>query len=135
VSAYLHPDPVLDSTLGALPQEKVIFTNASTEHANRVLQALGIAHHFRRIFDIRATRFHCKPDPEAFRILLEALPARGPECLLIDDNPRNLRAGKAAGMHTVLVGREAATGDGIDFCLASVRQIRDVVHTLWGSKD
>jgi putative hydrolase of the HAD superfamily len=129
VSAYLRPDPALEAVLASLPQEKVVFTNATTAHARQVLQALGLDHHFRRIFDIHSLRFHCKPDPEAYRILLELLPARGPECLLIEDNLRNLLAGKAAGMHTLLVGETAGRQDGVDF-QGSLLQLPEFVRSL-----
>ncbi len=130
VASYLQPFPALDTVLSSLPQEKILFTNASTEYALRVLDVLGVRAHFSRLFDIHALRFHCKPDPEAYRILLEALPARGPECLLIEDNPRNLRAGKAAGMHTLMVGPKAVTGNGVDFAGQSVLQVAEAVRAL-----
>ncbi len=131
VSAYLRPDPTLETVLSTLPQEKVIFTNATTAHARQVLQVLGCAHHFRRIFDIHSLRFHCKPDPEAYRILLECLPASGPECLLIEDNVRNLLAGKAMGMYTMLVGETAGPPDGVDF-QGDLRQLPEIVRSLDG---
>jgi putative hydrolase of the HAD superfamily len=130
VSCYLRPAPALDAVLGSLPQEKVIFTNATAEYSRRVLQALGIDSHFQRIFDIYALGFHCKPDPEAYRILLEALPAEGPECLLVDDNLRNLRVGKVAGMHTLLVSAAAGREDGADWTVADVVQVGEVVRGL-----
>ncbi len=129
VSTYLQPDPVLETVLSTLPQEKVIFTNATAIHARRVLQALGCTHHFQRIFDIHSLRFHCKPDPEAYRILLELLPAEGGECLLIEDNVRNLLAGKTAGMYTMLVGEAAGLQDGVDF-QGSLLQLPEVVRSL-----
>lgn len=131
VSAYLRPDPALETVLSTLPQEKVIFTNATATHARQVLQALGLDHHFRRIFDIHSLRFHCKPDPEAYRILLELLPAEGRECLLIEDNVRNLLAGKAAGMYTMLVGETPGPQDGVDF-QGSLLQLPEVVRSLDG---
>ncbi|MGB9722948.1 MAG: pyrimidine 5'-nucleotidase [Chloroflexia bacterium] len=129
VSAYLQPDPALEAVLSTLSQEKVIFTNATTAHARQVLHALGLAHHFPRIFDIHSLRFHCKPDPEAYRILLKLLPAEGQECLLIEDNMRNLLAGKSFGMHTFLVGDPAGHQDGVDF-QGSLLQLPEAVRSL-----
>lgn len=127
VAAYLQPNPQMDAVLATLPQEKVIFTNATAEYARRVLKVLGLGRHFARIFDIYALHFHCKPNPEAYHILLAGLPAQGPECLLIEDNLRNLQAGKAAGMRTFLVHSDEANGDGVDFC-ADILQIAAVVR-------
>jgi len=129
VSAYLQPNPQMDAALATLPHEKVIFTNATAEYARRVLGVLGLGRHFGRIFDIYALHFCCKPNPEAYRILLAGLPAQGPECLLIEDNLRNLQAGKAAGMRTVLVNNDTDDGTGVDF-RADILQIATVVRTI-----
>ncbi len=129
VSRYLRPDPALDAALSRLPQEKVIFTNASAEYARRVLRALGVERHFSRIFGIRALRYHCKPDPLAFRIVLDALSATPTECLLIDDNPRNIRAAQAIGMPTILVGpppEDDLVGPRID----EIAQVEEAVRNL-----
>lgn len=130
VSRYLQADPLLDAGLSTLEQEKVIFTNATAEYARRVLAVLGIARHFRRIFDIYTLRFYCKPNPEAYRILLEGLSASGPDCLLIEDNPRNLRGGKAIGMHTLLVGPDGQPGDGVDWSIGSAVDVPSIVQQL-----
>jgi putative hydrolase of the HAD superfamily len=130
VSRYLRPDPALDTALGTLAYEKVIFTNATAEYAERVLRVLGIARHFSRILDIYALHFHCKPNPEAYRILLETLPARGPECLLVEDSLRNVQEGKAVGMHTLLVQPEPGVKDGADWVVTSARQVPEIIRQL-----
>ena len=130
ISRYLQPDPALDAALDTLEQEKVVFTNATAEYAWRVLQVLGIARHFSRILDIYALQFYCKPSPEAYRILLDALPANGPECLLIEDNLRNLRVGKAAGMRTLLVHPEVSEEDGADWIVSSAVQVAEIARQI-----
>lgn len=130
VTHYIRPNRKLDAVLRELPQEKVLFTNATAEYAHRVLRALGIAHHFEQIFDIRAIRFHSKPDPEAYRIVLENLSARGEDCLLIEDNISNLQAGKKVGMYTMLVGNAHGPVDHVDFVVDDVIQVREVVQAI-----
>lgn len=130
VTRYLRPNPALDAMLATLPQEKVLFTNASLEYALRVLDALGIRRHFRRIFDIRALGYHCKPDPLAYQIVLEALEAEGPECLLIEDTVRNLRAGRQLGMRTLLVGQAPDAQDGVDFWVPDILDLPRIVRAL-----
>ncbi len=103
VEQYLAPDPRLDALLRRLPQEKWIFTNAPQEYARRVLEALGVAHHFRGIFDIRFMDFVGKPEPTAYRRVLEAIGARGKECLMVEDAVANLAPARALGMTTVWV--------------------------------
>jgi len=130
VRPYIQPNPALDKALGRLSQEKCIFTNATSEYARRVLQTLGVERHFQRIFDIRAFRYHCKPDPLAYHIVLETLSASGPECVLIEDNLRNLRVGKELGLHTVLVSPAARPTNGADFVVSDVVAVEAVVRQL-----
>jgi putative hydrolase of the HAD superfamily len=130
VARYLRPDPALDAALDKLPQEKVLFTNATAEYAERVMAVLGVARHFRRIVDIYALDFYCKPSPEAYRILLEALPARGPECLLVEDNLRNLRVGAGLGMRTVWVQPKPGDQDGAEWIVASAAEVAEVVRQI-----
>ena len=46
VETILSTAPKLDELLKLFPQQKVIFTNANAAHAHRVLNILGIQHHF-----------------------------------------------------------------------------------------
>ncbi|MDQ7001054.1 MAG: pyrimidine 5'-nucleotidase, partial [Mariprofundus sp.] len=49
----LGKDEALDMALERLPARKVIHTNGIREHAEKILETLGIAHHFGAIYDIR----------------------------------------------------------------------------------
>jgi len=115
-SEYIKPNPALDRMLGRLRPSKAIFTNASQSHARRVLSALGVSpSHFECIFDFEAAGYCPKPDPEAYRRILARLGARGDQCVLVEDNLRNLETAKSVfGMTTVLVkktGRAARCRD------------------------
>ncbi len=101
---YLQPNPALDAALASIPQELVVFTNASREHAERVLDALGIRRHFSRIVDVRDMAFESKPHPSAYQRICELLGVGPEECILVEDNVRNLCPAKEIGMGTVLVG-------------------------------
>ncbi len=126
---YLQPNSQLDAVLASLPQEKVVFTNASREHAERVLAALGIRRHFERIVDVRDMNYESKPRPSAYRRICQMLDAEPQECLLVEDNVRNLRPAKALGMTTVLVrdGHPEAD-DSADYVIERVEEIGDVLH-------
>jgi putative hydrolase of the HAD superfamily len=101
---YLQPNPELDDVLDTLSQEMIVFTNASREHAERVLDVLGIRQHFSRIVDIRDMAFESKPQPSAYRRICQLLQIAPEECVLVEDNVRNLCPAKEIGMSTVLVG-------------------------------
>jgi putative hydrolase of the HAD superfamily len=127
----LQPNPRLDSVLAGLPQRKVIFTNASREHAERVLDTLGIRHHFVRIVDVRDMDYESKPHATAYRRICELLDVEPQECLLVEDNVRNLQPAKALGMTTVLVGDGNQAGDeGVDFAICCVENIDQVLAEL-----
>ena len=50
----VQPNPSLEASLAALPGRKLIFTAGDVPHAERVMERLGVAHHFEAIFDIAA---------------------------------------------------------------------------------
>src|SRR5512139_3022175 len=70
---YLGPDPALAEMLRSIPLTKVIFTNATVEHAQKVLNILGIAAEFADIVDVRRVQYVSKPNAEAYGRLLAIL--------------------------------------------------------------
>ncbi len=104
VSSRLSPDPQLRAMLGALPQRKAVFTNGSSCHAERVLDALGVADQFEWVFDIRVANYLPKPCLEPYQAVLAGLGIAADDCTMIEDSPDNLRTAKQLGMTTVLVG-------------------------------
>jgi putative hydrolase of the HAD superfamily len=128
LNEYLEPNPRLDGVLASLPQEKIIFTNASREHAEAVLAVLGIRRHFAQIVDVRDMDYESKPQPAAYRRICELLNVQPNECLLVEDNVRNLQPAKLVGMTTVLVGD---TSQGLDPCVDhAIAWIEDIGHVL-----
>jgi putative hydrolase of the HAD superfamily len=125
---YLQPNPDLDSVLASIPQDKVIFTNASREHAERVLAVLGVEHHFSRIIDVRDMAYESKPQPAAYQRICEMLSVRPEECMLVEDNPRNLQPAKEIGMVTVLVhDGDVAAQAGVDHVIRRIEEIDTVL--------
>jgi putative hydrolase of the HAD superfamily len=121
VEEILQPDARLDEMLDSLDIAKAIFTNATAEHAQRVLRALQVQRHFGCIIGIAELEYVPKPDVRAYHRALELLGARPKECLLVDDRVRNLGPGHALGMTTVLVGGEDAA-DGADYVIADITE-------------
>ena len=124
---YLEPDTQLRTILEMYPQRKVIFTNADTNHANRVILALGLEGCFDQIIDIRDIRPYCKPQMEAFSKALELASVDKPgKCVMIDDTPRNLLAAREAGLFTIQV-TNGEPSDGIDAAISSLRELPNVL--------
>jgi putative hydrolase of the HAD superfamily len=132
---YIGPNDALDRALDKIAIEKAVFTNASKEHARRVLKILGIERHFNLVIDVRAMGYIGKPDPEAYRRALEILGAEGDECLLVDDTVRNLAPARKLGMITVLVSNEdtelrQVQPEHADFVIGEVAEIGEVMQRL-----
>ena len=109
---YLTPDSAQRSVIASLPTRNLIFTNADSSHAERVLAALNLRDLFFTIVDVNTVAPYCKPMPESFAIAMklagEADPSR---CVMIDDLTRTTRAAKSAGMFSILFGETATNGD------------------------
>jgi putative hydrolase of the HAD superfamily len=100
---YLTPDPTQRSVLASLPARKLIFTNADSAHARRVLTALKLEGLFDTIVDVNAVTPYCKPMPESFTVAMKAAGETDPShCVMIDDLPRTTRAARDFGMFGVL---------------------------------
>jgi putative hydrolase of the HAD superfamily len=100
LSALLD-DRRLAAAIAALPGRKLIFTNATQRHAERVLDRLGMAALFCAIHDIEACRYLPKPDPSGYRALIAAHDIVAARAAMIEDIPRNLAPAAALGMTTI----------------------------------
>ena len=129
VSETLAPNARLGRVLTELPWRKVIFTNASAEHAVRVLEVLGVRDHFERIYDIRATGYIGKPDPAAFHPVLDSLGVAAADCIVLDDSLANLRTARLLGMVTVWVGADGQSDD-VDFSIGCIDGVGEVARQL-----
>lgn len=93
----------LDAALHALPGRKLIFTNGTVAHAEKVLARIGITHHFGDIFDIVHSDFIPKPEMEPYRKFVRQTGIKPETSAMFEDIARNLEAPHALGMVTVLV--------------------------------
>jgi putative hydrolase of the HAD superfamily len=109
--AYVHeidlscvpPDPVLVAALAALPGRKIVHTNGSRRHAERLLDHLGIAASFCGIVDIAAAGYEPKPELAGYHELLRRHRVTPSTALMIEDMAKNLVPAAALGMTTAWV--------------------------------
>jgi len=94
-------DQELYRMIGALPGRKHIFTNGTVPHAENVLNAFGIRHHFDQIFDIVAADYIPKPEQHAFDQFMKKTGIDPTGAVMIEDMARNLQPAAALGMRTV----------------------------------
>ena len=127
LSPYLHPDPVLRETLELYPQRKVIFTNADTNHAKRVIHAMDLDGIFDSIIDIHDIAPFYKPQVEAFEKAMQLAQIVDPgECVMIDDTQRNLLGAREAGLFTIQIGVEDCPPD-IDTSIVTLLDLPSVI--------
>lgn len=94
------PNPVLAAALAALEGRKIVHTNGSTAHAERLLAHLGIAPSFSGIVDIAAAGFEPKPALAGYRELLRRHRVAPARALMVEDMAKNLVPAAALGMTT-----------------------------------
>jgi putative hydrolase of the HAD superfamily len=104
--AAVPDSPELAAAIAALPGRKLIYTNGSRRHAERVAEKLGVLALFEDICDIAACEYVAKPEPDAFRRMVRRHGVRPGEAAMFEDMPHNLEAPHALGMTTVLVHSE-----------------------------
>ena len=95
------PSPSLDAALGRLPGRKLVYTNGSVPHADRVMERLGVSHHFDGIFDIVAADYVPKPDPGAYDEFVRRFGVAPEHSVMVEDIARNLAPAHALGITTV----------------------------------
>ncbi len=96
-------DPLLGEILARLPGRRLIFTSATSAHAERVTRKLGIDRHFEEIFDVAAAAYDPKPRVETYDRLLERHAVDPMKSVFFDDIPRNLKPAADIGMTTVWI--------------------------------
>ncbi|KAK4423527.1 hypothetical protein Salat_1935500 [Sesamum alatum] len=136
----LKPDPVLRNLLLSMPQHKIIFTNADEAHVARVLSRLGLEDCFQGVicfetlnppaYKSNAAQILCKPSVEAMRAAVRIANVDPKKTMFFDDSVRNIANGKAAGLHTVIVGRSSLV-PGADYALNSIHNIREAIAEIW----
>ncbi|MEE8333027.1 MAG: pyrimidine 5'-nucleotidase [Alphaproteobacteria bacterium] len=97
----VHPNPTLSAAIRALEGRKIIYTNASSRHAEMVLARIGLAGAFEAIFDIADAGYVPKPAIDGYRLLCEQHAVDPARAAMIDDIARNLESASALGMTTV----------------------------------
>jgi putative hydrolase of the HAD superfamily len=106
-------DAVLVMALAALPGRKIVHTNGSQRHAERLLDHLGIAASFSGIVDIAVAGYEPKPGLAGYQTLLQRHQVNPGTALMVEDMAKNLAPAAALGMTTAWVRNSvdwAATG-------------------------
>jgi putative hydrolase of the HAD superfamily len=123
----LSRDDKLRALLAGIPIPKAILTNSPMEHADLILDKLGVADLFTHIFEIRQCGFKGKPQKEVFDHALNSLGLRFPEILFIDDNPHNIEVFISYGGNGLLFDENDAHAD---CSLPRIRELGEIKHFI-----
>ncbi|CAA0812293.1 Haloacid dehalogenase-like hydrolase (HAD) superfamily protein [Striga hermonthica] len=143
----IRPDSRLRSLLQSIKQRKIIFTNSDRIHAIKALDRIGIRDCFEKIIcfetmnpslstSTRPDEFPVvlKPSIEAMNIAIDAAEVDPRRTLFFDDNVKNVAAGKAVGLRTVLVGRSIRC-KGADYAVETLGEMVQVIPALWVNEE
>ncbi|BCA78502.1 pyrimidine 5'-nucleotidase [Desulfuromonas sp. AOP6] len=126
VNSRLLPDGPLRTALQSISLRRLVFTNGSRGHAERVLSSLGLENIFEEIFDIRVASYLPKPFPEPYHQVLGSIGIEARRCLMVEDSVENLRTAKELGMGTILVG-DGAKPSYVDVQVAAAVQVPEAL--------
>ncbi len=116
------PDPALVAAFGQLEGRKIVHTNGSVRHAERLLDHLGLSPSFSGIVDIAAAEFDPKPSLAGYRLLLLRHAVDPRRALMVEDIARNLAPAAELGMTTAWMRNE------LDWAAAEANS--DYIHHL-----
>ncbi|CAA6667300.1 unnamed protein product [Spirodela intermedia] len=157
----IHPDDYHSYVHGRLPYDAIpaipCFGTSSRaspeedceEHARRALERLGLVGCFDNIicfetmnpnlFSSSASSSSSgvvlKPSIAAFEVALCISGVHPQRTLFLDDNEKNIAAGKAAGLYTTLVGKKKnpmMTSDA-DYVLSDILELRREMPEIWSA--
>ena len=99
----LEPNPAMGAAIAKLPGRKLILTNGSLDHVEKVLERLGLNGHFDGVFDIIAADLEPKPAAQTYERFLKLHDVDPTRSAMFEDLARNLEVPHKLGMTTVLV--------------------------------
>ena len=100
----LKKNDQLISKIRLLEGKKIIFTNATLNHAKKILKILELEHDFDQIIDIKDLDYIPKPDKRSYKKLLECLNLNKEnldKTIFFEDTVKNLIPAKELGITTV----------------------------------
>jgi putative hydrolase of the HAD superfamily len=98
----------LGMALAGLPGRKLVFTNGSQKHADRLLAHLGVTEHFAGVFDIEAAGWLPKPERKTYEALVRRFEIEPKRSVMVEDMAKNLEPAHEMGMTTVWVRNDGS---------------------------
>lgn len=133
VARHLTPDPSLRPALSAVSLPKSILTDSPQEHAERILEFLGVRDQFGRIYDIRFSALRGKPHEQAYRDVLADLGLRAEQVLFIDNRRDYLEGFQALGGRVLLLDDRPGSETEAEPSLPRIAAVRELPAWLRAS--
>ena len=99
----LEENNVLKTALNSLEGRKIIYTNASCDYAQKVVEKIGLGGIFDGIFDIKSADFAPKPEADSYQKMVRLMDVDPKKSVMVEDIARNLIPASNMGMTTVWV--------------------------------
>ena len=115
----LKKNDQLISKIRILEGKKIIFTNATSKHAKKILKILELENDFDQIIDIKDLEYIPKPDKRSYKKLLECLnlnKEKLDKTIFFEDTVKNLIPAKELGITTVWMKNSINEKDFIKNC-------------------
>ncbi len=129
--SVLEPDAGLQRAIARLPGRRTIFTNGCRKHAARVLEQTGLTGLMHEIWDIRTMDFVPKPQPEAYRRIVETAGINPTSAAMFEDMACNLAPAHALGMTTVWINNGSPwSQQGPQYPVVARRHIHHAIDDL-----
>lgn len=113
-----HPELIKDKQtidiLKKLIGNKIIFTNATFKHAEKILNLLNIREYFDVIIDIKDLEYIPKPNKNSYKMFLKKIKFQNfdlNKTIFLEDTVKNLIPAKELGMTTVWMRNEMNQND------------------------
>ena len=133
VASLLRAERGLAQLFGRLRGRKVLLTNAPRAYADSVLTGIDLHKQIGTRYAIESMRVHGTFRPKPSRAMLRHLLARERvprrSAILVEDSTANLKAARAVGFRTILVGRGGRRGRATHIGLR-VRSVRELPRAL-----
>ena len=126
---HLTKNIALRNLISAYPQRKFIFTNADTNHVNRILKFLDLEDLFVAIIDIHTMMPHLKPHRKAFDKALEiARLTSWDGCAYLDDHPANIAQARNLGIYSILIDESSQHQD--ELSITSLFELPKLISSI-----
>jgi putative hydrolase of the HAD superfamily len=99
IEKYVGRNQHLIEMLKKMPQKKIVVTNNPSRFAKKILNRLGVARYFEKIFGEEHFDFRMKPKIMPYRLALKYLSNSDPRnIMMIEDSSNNLKTARKLGM-------------------------------------